>query len=1165
MRTDCARQQVARRTHIESLEDRLVMSANALGDLLAGQVQYHLLANESLASSSVPPLSLHQSIDPHPTSENQQLQHHLERDADFWITPGSEIGLEQSLQDIELTLASAHNQTGLTQVQTEYGFRGQNQTVAIIDSGIAYSHYALGGGLGNGYRVVGGFDFTEGDSDPYDDGPEGGHGTHVAGIVGGDAGSNSGVAPDVDLVGLRVFNDSGNGFFSWVEQALDWVHTNRNSYDNPITAVNLSLGTYYNSESIPQWAMLEDEFAQLKADGIFISVSAGNSFASFNTPGLSYPAASPHVVPVMSTDSSGQLSSFSQRHQSAIGAPGRWITSTVPDYAASDADSIDDDFATWSGTSMAAPYIAGASVIVREAMEFSGYSNITQDTIYNHMVATADSFFDTATSQYYNRLNLESAIDALMPTDDFGNSSADACNLGAITSENTTEVSGVIGTLDDSDYFGFTADATGTVTFTATTSHELTSDWYVLGGVGSVSGTQGEAYIIDVVGGQSYYVGISSADGVGYYDLEIEAESSFTFEDWGQVDSDHYQDITSAGESWYRLVASQAGYLTSEATFSSATGNIDLALYDSNLNVLVSSSEVGDVERVDWLASAAEEFYLRVIGTNSEIDFQLTNLVAVTGEVVDVTGTAGDDTFAFAAGADHQVSVNGVIYDFAAGSIDTVNFDGSAGSDTITMTGTSADEIATVRVNDVTFAGAGFTVSAVQIENVSIDGGGGFDVADMFDDAGDDTFVAHPTWAQLSGAGYSHLMSGFGEVNAYGSGGNDEAFFYDSTGDDTYVGGPTYGRLHGSGYDNWAEDFDTYQAYASTGDDRAVFYDSAGDETYVATPEYARFDGSSFCHQADGFNRTDAYATEGGNDWAYFYDSAGDDSFKACPTWARLAGSDYYNYADSFDRVYAYATAGGSDRAYLYDSAGNDTFRAYPTWARLAGSDYYNYAGSFDRVYAYATAGGSDLAYLYDSAGNDFHKAYPTWGRLAGSGYYNYAGSFDRVFAYATAGGYDIAILCDSAGNDSYKASPTWARLAGSGYYNYADSFDRVHAYATAGGYDQAYLYDSSGNDVFHSYANSEVLLGDGFYNYTQGFDQTSAYASEGQDQAIVDTVLQGESLYGVANLARISRFTSTQRICEFDHILADVEDLTSIDLDTTAVDYLFELDGEAT
>ena len=681
MRVDCARQQVARRPRIESLEDRLVMAANALGELLAEQVQHHSLENEASASLSVPAMFHHRLLDQQGTSENQHPEHHLERDADFWLVTNDDFGLEQQLQNLELTLAGAHSQTGLTQVQDEFGFRGRNQTVAIIDSGIAYSHYALGGGLGDGYRVVGGFDFTEGDSDPYDDGPWGGHGTHVAGIVGGDAGSDSGVAPDVDLVGLRVFNDEGNGFFSWVEDALDWVHTNRNSYENPITAVNLSLGTYYNADSIPFWAMLEDEFAQLEADGIFISVSAGNSFADFNTPGLSYPAASPYVVPVMSTDVSGKLSSFSQRHQSAIGAPGRWITSTVPDYAANDADSIDNDFATWSGTSMAAPYIAGASVILREAMEFSGYTNITQDMIFDQMTATADELFDSNTGLTYKRLNLQAAVAALMPVDDFGNSSADAYNLGSLGSEEITQISGVIGTLDDSDYFGFTAEATGTVTFSATTSHDLTSAWYVQSGVGSVSGTQGESYTIDVVGGQSYYVGIASGGGVGYYDLEIEAESSFAFVDWGQVDFDHYQDISSAGESWYRLVASQAGYLTSEATFSSAAGNIDLTLYDGSLNALVSSTAVGDVERVDWIASADEEFYLKVSGTNSDIDFQLTNLVAVTGEVVDVAGTAGDDTFEFAAGDDHQVSVNGVSYGFAAGSVDAVNFAGSAGSD----------------------------------------------------------------------------------------------------------------------------------------------------------------------------------------------------------------------------------------------------------------------------------------------------------------------------------------------------------------------------------------------------------------------------------------------------------------------------------------------------
>ena len=54
----------------------------------------------------------------------------------------------------------------------------------MIDSGIAWDHVALSGGLGTGYRVVGGWDFAENDADPYDDGPSGFHGTHVAGIIG---------------------------------------------------------------------------------------------------------------------------------------------------------------------------------------------------------------------------------------------------------------------------------------------------------------------------------------------------------------------------------------------------------------------------------------------------------------------------------------------------------------------------------------------------------------------------------------------------------------------------------------------------------------------------------------------------------------------------------------------------------------------------------------------------------------------------------------------------------------------------------------------------------------------------------------------------------------------------------------------------------------------
>ena len=167
----------------------------------------------------------------------------------------------------------------------------------------------------------------------------------------------------------------------------------------------------------------------------------------------------------MSVNDSGQMSSFSQRLARAIAAPGQSIVSTVPDYNGNN-NGVADDFGSKSGTSMAAPYIAGASVLIRQAMQFVGMTNITQDTIYNHMMATADSFFDSATGQTYKRLNLGRAIDALMPSDDFGSTAADAYNLGSMAGP--MSISGKIAKLTDVDCFKFTATATGKVTFTPT-------------------------------------------------------------------------------------------------------------------------------------------------------------------------------------------------------------------------------------------------------------------------------------------------------------------------------------------------------------------------------------------------------------------------------------------------------------------------------------------------------------------------------------------------------------------------------------------------------------------------------------------------------------------------------------------------------------------------
>ncbi len=500
-----ASRELHRNARFETFEEKLALSAQPVGDFFleqhtGPQLEHHY--GDLAPAESVAPIG------------------------DFNLNLGVPSQVDDASRGVQTQLREAHDLTGVNDAYNTYGFDGFGQTVAIIDSGIAYDHVALGGGFGTSYRVVGGWDFAENDANPYDDGPAGFHGTHVAGIVGSDDATHRGVASGADLVALRVFDDNGAGYFNWVEDALQWVHDNRDAFENPITTVNLSLGTSWNADSIPSWAMLEDEFAQLEQDGLFISVSAGNSFEDYNLPGLSYPASSSHVVPVASVDDSGLLSYFSQRNDRVLAAPGRSITSTVPDYIFG-TDGNPNDFGTASGTSMAAPYTAGASVLVRQAMEFVGSQNITQDTIYDHFRATADVVYDAATSASYHRINVQAAIDALMPTDDYGSDAAGAFDLGTLIGNST--LSGQFDTVTDQDFFAFTAGETGTITFTIDTNNVTAVDAQLIDGTASL---QDNVLTFDVDAGQSYIVSFGAIGQTASYDVGIAlAQAAFTIKE----------------------------------------------------------------------------------------------------------------------------------------------------------------------------------------------------------------------------------------------------------------------------------------------------------------------------------------------------------------------------------------------------------------------------------------------------------------------------------------------------------------------------------------------------------------------------------------------------------------------------------------------------------
>lgn len=473
-----------------------------------------------------------------------------------------------------------------------------------------------------------------------------------------------------------------------------------------------------------------------------------------------------------------------------------------------------------------------------------------------------------------------------------------------------------------------------------------------------------------------------------------------------------------------------------------------------------------------------------------------------------INGTANPDNIMVAMGSTVTVTINGVTSTYPASQASDIQVHGNGGDDTLTFTGTSGDETATLHPRSLAVTGSNYQLHADSVETVRVYSAGGTnDVAYLYDSANVDTLISKPAFSQLSGSGYFNYVSNFDKVYSYSTTVGDRAYLYDSAGNDTLTATPLYDLMKSSSYYNYAQGFDSVYAYSTAGGtDVATLYDSAGNDQFLGTPTYAQLKGTGYFNYASGFDQVLAYASTdagGVKDQATLLDSPGNDTLIGRPSYTELSGTGFLNRVTNFDFVHAYATAGGTnDQAYLYDSAGNDTLIARPTYSQLSGTGYFNYVGAFDKVFAYATAGGADdRAYLYDSSGNDAFQATPTYARMSSSTYVNYAENFDSVYAYASSGT-DQAKLYDSAGNDVFIGTPTYGQMKGPGYLNYAAGFDSVFAYATAGNAgglgDQAALYDSAGNDTLYARTNYAYLTGTGFFNRAEGFNRVYGYALAG-------------------------------------------------------------------
>jgi len=224
-----------------------------------------------------------------------------------------------------------------------YTRTGAGVRVYIIDTGIRPTHTQFGT---RAQTVYGSNDCN-------------GHGTHVAGTIGG---STYGVAKGALLRGVRVLNCSGSGTWSGIIAGMDWVRVN---HIKPAVA-NMSLGGGFSTS-------VNTAANNLSNAGVFVAVAAGNSNA--NSCNFS-PASAANVTSVMSSTSSDAKSSFSNFGSCAhLYAPGSSITSAW--HTSNTATN------TISGTSMASPHVAGVAALYKSTFGDASSSTIRSWLINN--------------------------------------------------------------------------------------------------------------------------------------------------------------------------------------------------------------------------------------------------------------------------------------------------------------------------------------------------------------------------------------------------------------------------------------------------------------------------------------------------------------------------------------------------------------------------------------------------------------------------------------------------------------------------------------------------------------------------------------------------------------------------------------------------------------
>ncbi|MDF2035620.1 S8 family peptidase [Cytobacillus oceanisediminis] len=241
--------------------------------------------------------------------------------------------------------------------------KGKGIKVAVLDTGCDLSHPDLKD------RITGGRNFTDDDnSDPNIFKDYNGHGTHVAGTIAAhenDAGV-IGVAPEADLLIVKVLNKDGSGQYEWIINGIHYA------IEQNADIISMSLG---GPADVPE---LHDAIKAAVKKNILVVCAAGNEGdGDDSTDEFAYPGCYNEVISVGAINLERDSSEFTNSHNEIdLVAPGEEILSTF----------LNGKYATLSGTSMSAPHVSGALALIKDLANKQFERKLSEPELYAQLI-----------------------------------------------------------------------------------------------------------------------------------------------------------------------------------------------------------------------------------------------------------------------------------------------------------------------------------------------------------------------------------------------------------------------------------------------------------------------------------------------------------------------------------------------------------------------------------------------------------------------------------------------------------------------------------------------------------------------------------------------------------------------------------------------------------